>query len=141
MPNGYCTHEYKDDSDCCAVTGECRTGIKQVCSPFTNTSTPKYCFLSCEEEDIRARIAANADASGWDGVAAILDGAPADLETAASRRVGFDQLLEIGVVARFDTSAGPRSFGDVLFARRGLDVGSGASRQEKRRATAQPKRM
>lgn len=80
VPNGYCTHECTADTECCAVPGECRTGIKQVCSPFTNTSTPKYCFLSCEEEDIRAAIAANADAGGWDGGAAILDGAPSDLE-------------------------------------------------------------
>lgn len=80
IPNGYCTHECQTDDDCCAVPGECRTGIKQVCSPFTNTETPKYCFLSCEEDDIRAAIAANADAGGWDGGAVILDGAPTDLE-------------------------------------------------------------
>jgi len=67
VENGYCTHECTDDSNCCAVPGECRTAVKQVCSPFTNTDDPKYCFLSCEEEDIRAAIAANADAGGWDG--------------------------------------------------------------------------
>ena len=67
VPNGYCTHECTADTDCCAVPGECRTSIKQVCSPFTNTDNPKYCFLSCEEEDIRAAITANVDAGGWDG--------------------------------------------------------------------------
>lgn len=67
VPNGYCTHECQTDSDCCAVPGECRTGIKQVCSPFTNDSTTKYCFLSCEEADIQAGIAANVDAGGYDG--------------------------------------------------------------------------
>ncbi len=67
VPNGYCTHTCKDDSDCCKVPGECRTGIKQLCAPFTNDSTTKYCFLSCEEADIQAGIAANADAGGYDG--------------------------------------------------------------------------
>jgi hypothetical protein len=80
VPNGYCTHECTADTDCCAVPGECRTSIKQVCSPFTNTDNPKYCFLSCEEEDIRAAIAANVDAGGWDGGAVLLDGSPTDLE-------------------------------------------------------------
>jgi hypothetical protein len=80
IPNGYCTHECTADTDCCAVPGECRTAIKQVCSPFTNTETPKYCFLSCEEEDIKAAITANVDAGGWDGGAVILDGSPTDLE-------------------------------------------------------------
>jgi hypothetical protein len=67
VPNGYCTHECNSDSDCCAVPGECTTGVKQVCSPFTNTDTPRYCFLSCEDADIRTGIAANADAGGYDG--------------------------------------------------------------------------
>lgn len=67
VQNGYCTHECTADTDCCAVPGECRTSVKQVCSPFTNTENPKYCFLSCEDEDIRAAVAANADAGGWDG--------------------------------------------------------------------------
>lgn len=62
VTNGYCTHECTQDSDCCAVPGECRTGLKQVCAPFTN-STVKYCFLSCEPEDI-----ANAADGGDAGV-------------------------------------------------------------------------
>src|SRR5690606_27500335 len=31
----------------------CATDLKQVCSPFTSTGS-KYCFLSCEDEDLRA---------------------------------------------------------------------------------------
>lgn len=75
VPNGYCTHECVDDSTCCAVPGECRTSVKQVCSPFTNTENPKYCFLSCEDEDIRKAVAANVDAGGWDGGASDAGGA------------------------------------------------------------------
>ncbi len=67
VPNGYCTHECTGDDNCCAVPGECLTAIKQVCSPFTNTDNPKYCFLSCELADIQRTIAANADAGYWDG--------------------------------------------------------------------------
>ena len=81
VPNGYCTHECTQDSDCCAVPGECKTAVKQVCAPLENTSSPKYCFLSCEDSDIQAGIAANADAGGWDG--AVGDG-------------GFDGGLENG---------------------------------------------
>jgi hypothetical protein len=44
---GYCTHLCTTDTDCCAVPGECRTGYRQVCSPFESTGE-KYCFLSCE---------------------------------------------------------------------------------------------
>lgn len=75
VPNGYCTHECTADTECCSVEGECRTSVKQVCSPFTNTENPKYCFLSCEDEDIRRAVAANADAGGWDGGSP--DGGPA----------------------------------------------------------------
>jgi hypothetical protein len=70
VTNGYCTHTCNDDSDCCAAPGECRTGVKQVCAPFTNESATKYCFLSCETGDISAAIAANADAGYYDGGAA-----------------------------------------------------------------------
>jgi hypothetical protein len=48
---GYCTHTCTDDTDCCAVPGECKTGLKQVCSPFESTGE-KYCFLSCEPGDL-----------------------------------------------------------------------------------------
>ena len=45
--DGYCTHTCTQDSDCCAVPGECRTGLSQVCTTYTST-TGKYCMLSCE---------------------------------------------------------------------------------------------
>lgn len=48
---GYCTHMCQDDSDCCAVEGECKTSLKQVCAPFESTAGKK-CFLSCENADI-----------------------------------------------------------------------------------------
>src|SRR5689334_2265055 len=34
VEDGYCTHTCETDDDCCAVEGECKTGIKQVCSSF-----------------------------------------------------------------------------------------------------------
>jgi hypothetical protein len=51
VEDGYCTHECETDEDCCAVEGECKTGFKQVCASFENSDV-KYCFLSCEEEDL-----------------------------------------------------------------------------------------
>jgi hypothetical protein len=60
VTNGYCTHLCNDDTDCCKVAGECRTSLKQVCSPFESTSTMKMCFLSCEDADIQAANAADA---------------------------------------------------------------------------------
>lgn len=53
VQNGYCTHECQVDTDCCAVTGECISDFPQVCSPFESTGK-RFCFLSCEEADIRA---------------------------------------------------------------------------------------
>lgn len=47
---GYCTHLCQADTDCCAVEGECKTGLNQVCAPFENTNQ-KMCFLSCEGAD------------------------------------------------------------------------------------------
>jgi hypothetical protein len=72
IPNGYCTHECEDDTNCCAVPGECQTNVRQVCSPFTNVAVPKYCFLSCEDDDIARAIAAHADAGYYDG--GVVDG-------------------------------------------------------------------
>ncbi len=57
VTNGYCTHKCNDDSDCCKAAGECKTGLKQVCASFENTSD-KYCFLSCEDSDVKAGFAA-----------------------------------------------------------------------------------
>ena len=67
VPNGYCTHTCTKDEDCCATPGECRTGVKEVCSPFTNEKSVNYCFLSCEGEDIDRAIASNAAAGYYDG--------------------------------------------------------------------------
>jgi hypothetical protein len=51
VPNGYCTHRCETDADCCAVEGECRTGLKQVCAPLESTGL-KQCFVSCEDADL-----------------------------------------------------------------------------------------
>lgn len=61
VTGGYCTHLCQTDTDCCAVTGECPTGIKQVCAPFESTGL-KMCFLSCESSDLRAAPDAGPDA-------------------------------------------------------------------------------
>jgi hypothetical protein len=53
VPDGYCTHTCEDDTDCCAVDGECLTDFAQVCSPFESAGG-KMCFLSCEDEDVEA---------------------------------------------------------------------------------------
>lgn len=52
VPDGYCTHLCEQDSDCCAVSGECSTGHPQVCAPFESTGM-KYCFLSCEADVVK----------------------------------------------------------------------------------------
>ncbi len=57
---GYCTHNCQTDADCCAVPGECRTNIQQVCSPFENMSQ-KRCFLSCEAADLPGDYKGEAD--------------------------------------------------------------------------------
>jgi hypothetical protein len=56
VPGGYCTHECQTDADCCAVPGECRTTLPEVCAPFESTGK-MYCFLSCEVADIEAHEA------------------------------------------------------------------------------------
>src|SRR5215470_16072534 len=52
VTGGYCTHVCETDADCCAVPGECKSGFKQVCSPFESTGL-KMCFLSCEDSDVK----------------------------------------------------------------------------------------
>jgi len=52
VAGGYCTHLCTTDKGCCALAGECETGIKEVCSPFESTGQ-NMCFLSCEPEDLR----------------------------------------------------------------------------------------
>jgi hypothetical protein len=51
LQTGYCTHTCKSDSDCCAISGECTTGIKEICAPFESTGQ-MYCFLSCAPSDV-----------------------------------------------------------------------------------------
>ncbi len=51
VDGGYCTHDCIDDSDCCAVEGECEEGDTQVCGPFESTGL-MLCFLSCEDADL-----------------------------------------------------------------------------------------
>lgn len=46
VPNGYCTHTCTQNSDCCAVAGECPYGYPEVCASYESTGQ-KYCFLSC----------------------------------------------------------------------------------------------
>jgi hypothetical protein len=53
LPSGYCTHTCASDSDCCAIPGECPTGIKEVCAPFESTGQ-SYCFVACDPSDITA---------------------------------------------------------------------------------------
>ncbi len=62
VQGGYCTHQCATDADCCAVAGECLTGLKEVCSPLTNEQTPTRCFVSCEAEDL-ARVGYTNDAA------------------------------------------------------------------------------
>lgn len=66
VTNGYCTHTCTQDTECCRAPGECRTAVKQVCSPLSN-QPEQYCFLSCEDDDVSRAIAANADAGYYDG--------------------------------------------------------------------------
>lgn len=61
VTNGYCTHLCNTDADCCAVPGECRTGLKQVCAPFESTGQ-NMCFLSCEDSDVKSAPDAGPDA-------------------------------------------------------------------------------
>ena len=51
VEGGYCTHLCQTDADCCAVEGECRSDLPQVCAPFESTGM-MMCFLSCEAADI-----------------------------------------------------------------------------------------
>ena len=61
VPGGYCTHLCTQDSDCCAVSGECPDSrVKEVCAPFENTGM-MMCFVSCESPDVFAVPDATAD--------------------------------------------------------------------------------
>ena len=48
---GYCTHHCGVDTDCCAVLGECPSGLQEVCASFESTGE-MYCFLSCEQSAV-----------------------------------------------------------------------------------------
>ncbi|MCC6215185.1 MAG: hypothetical protein IT376_09970 [Polyangiaceae bacterium] len=65
VEDGYCTHLCETDADCCAVDGECKTGLRQVCSPFESTGQ-KMCFLSCEAADLVAPDGGWPDDAGAD---------------------------------------------------------------------------
>jgi hypothetical protein len=51
VQGGYCTHQCTADADCCAVAGECRTALVEVCSPFESLPGQR-CFISCGAEDL-----------------------------------------------------------------------------------------
>lgn len=60
VEGGYCTHHCTQDSDCCAVTGECVGDHAEVCGPLESTNE-MYCFLSCEDSDLDAAKTTDAD--------------------------------------------------------------------------------
>jgi len=61
LTNGYCSHTCTKDSDCCAVSGECTGGIKEVCAPL-ESNAQTYCFVSCDSADISATSGADGGA-------------------------------------------------------------------------------
>jgi hypothetical protein len=61
VEGGYCTHECTQDSDCCAAEGECARSYAEVCAPL-ESMPGMHCFLSCEDEDWRATVAADGEA-------------------------------------------------------------------------------
>jgi len=81
--DGYCTHLCASDDDCCAVEGECDDGLDQVCSPFESTGM-NMCFLSCEDDDVRAGLAMGDGGMPYDG---------ADDATEFCRRFGGIELI------------------------------------------------
>ena len=48
VDGGYCTHTCLDDENCCAVAGECKSDLPQVCAPL-ESAPEKYCFVTCED--------------------------------------------------------------------------------------------
>jgi hypothetical protein len=60
IEGGYCTHHCTQDSDCCAVAGECDGAHAEVCGPFESTGE-MYCFLSCEDGDLSSVGIGDAD--------------------------------------------------------------------------------
>ncbi len=60
VTGGYCTHLCTQDSDCCAAAGECAGNHAEVCSPF-ESAPETYCFLSCEDTDLKGANLTDAD--------------------------------------------------------------------------------
>jgi hypothetical protein len=60
VTGGYCTHLCTQDTDCCAAAGECVGAHAEVCSPFESTGD-MYCFLSCEDADLKKTTLTDAD--------------------------------------------------------------------------------
>lgn len=60
VTGGYCTHQCADDSDCCAAAGECNGNHAEVCAPY-ESKPGKHCFLSCEDDDLKAAGVTDAD--------------------------------------------------------------------------------
>lgn len=48
VEGGYCTHTCQDDENCCAVVGECKSDLDQVCAPL-ESAPDNYCFVTCED--------------------------------------------------------------------------------------------
>ncbi len=61
VTGGYCTHLCTQDADCCAAAGECSGNHAEVCGPFESTGA-MYCFLSCEDADLKQTTLTSADA-------------------------------------------------------------------------------
>jgi hypothetical protein len=61
VEDGYCTHHCTVDTDCCGVDGECLGNRAQVCGPLESTDE-MYCFLSCEDDDLKKTTLTDADA-------------------------------------------------------------------------------
>jgi hypothetical protein len=53
LQNGYCSHTCQSDADCCAVVGECSTGVSEICAPL-QSAPQTYCFLNCDAASIPA---------------------------------------------------------------------------------------
>lgn len=60
VTGGYCTHFCTQDMDCCAAAGECAGNHAEVCGPFESTGD-MYCFLSCEDADLKSANVTDAD--------------------------------------------------------------------------------
>jgi hypothetical protein len=64
LQGGYCSHTCTADTDCCKITGECPTGIKEVCAPL-ESNPQTYCFVSCAAADITPTADGGADPNSF----------------------------------------------------------------------------